>query len=284
MRLVWCFLIGVFFAGFLLLASLPVWVAGLGLTAWAARGEMFNVLAGESVFGLREQDGRLDGRMVNVAFQTVSVPLADDPRPRRLLLRMEIFNADVFAARQGNSRVRVDAWPLDSADAVKAAPLYTLVTPGLGAMAGDDGTLVVDHGGRRSTWSLSDGRWLYDADSAPAIFSAEGERRRVVALSAAEDDLPPGSIAVLTYASSQKVLKRVMVSASDPHRARMLRASVSMIRPVARFEDATHRTIDIGLPAGMVRIPLDGDGLDLAHAQVPTGLGLAELQPWGAAH
>ncbi|MBC7907994.1 MAG: hypothetical protein H7Y60_14785, partial [Rhodospirillaceae bacterium] len=269
MRLVWTFLTGLFFAGFVMLATSPLLVAGLGVTAWAMKGELFNALEGVSVFGLREKDGRLDGRMVNVYFQTAHVLMpGGDPRPRRLLLRLEVTNADVFASRPGEGRVRLDAWPLDAAMDLKQPALYTVIAAGRSAVVGDDGTLVVDHGSRRSIYTLANGTWLYDADMAPASFATEGERRRVVALSAVEEDMPPRTVAVLTYATAQVTLKRVLVTADDPTRARMLRSSMAMIRPVARMDDASRRMIDLSLPAGMVRIPVTGDDLDIAKAQV----------------
>jgi hypothetical protein len=280
MRAVWSFFIGLFFAGFVLLVTSPVIVAGVGLAAWALRGEVYNALDGVSVFGLREKDGRLDGRMVNVNFQTAHVLMPNEPRPRRLLLRLEVTNADVFAGRPGEGRVRLDAWPLEGADDVNKPALYTIVAPGRTASVAEDGTLVVDHGQRRSVYTLVSGTWLYDADAAPASFAADGERRRFVALSAVEEDMPVRTVAVLTYATAQATLKRVMLTADDPTRARLLRSSAAMIRPVARMEDATRRTIDLTLPAGVVRIPVNGDDLDLAKAQLPAGLGLVELKPW----
>ena len=99
MRFVWTFIIGLLFAGFVMLATAPLMLAGIGAAAWALKGSMFSALSGESVFGVREKDGRLDGRMVNVTFQTQHVPMPGEPRPRRMLLRLEVTNADVFAAR-----------------------------------------------------------------------------------------------------------------------------------------------------------------------------------------
>lgn len=280
MRLAWTFFVGLFFAGFLMLAGAPLLVAGLGLTAWAFKNDRFSALSGESVFGLREKDGRLDGRLVNVNFQTAHVQMPGEPRPRRLLLRLEVTNADVFASRPGEGRVRLDAWGLDSADDVKKRALYTVVAPGRSAAISEDGTLVVDHGSRRSVYTLASGNWLYDSDLAPATFAGEGERRRFVALGAAEEDLPTRAVGVLTYANNQAILKRVMVTADDPTRARLLRSSVAMIRPVVRLDEAGRRTVELSLPAGMIRLPLNGDDLDLAKAQLPPGLGLAELKSW----
>lgn len=281
MRFVWTFLTGIAFAGYVMLISAPLLLAGIGVTAWLLKGGTFNALSGESVFGVREKDGRMDGRLVNVSFQTMHVAMPGDPRPRRLLLRLELTNADVFSSRLGEGRVRLDAWPLDGVEDVKRPALYTVVAPGRAASLADDATLVVEHGGRRSVYALASGQWLYDWEAPPASYAAEGERRRTVALAAVEEDMPPRSIAVLTLATAQAVLKRVMITADDPTRARLLRSSVGMIRPVPRFEDATRRTIDLSLPAGLMRIPVVGDDLDIANAQIPQGLRLVELKAWG---
>lgn len=281
MRFVWTFLIGIAFAGFVMVISSPLLLAGIGAAAWALKGHAFSALSGESVFGVREKDGRLDGRMVNVSFQTMHVAMPGDPRPRRLLLRLEVTNADVFASRPGEGRVRLDAWPLDGVEDVRKPALYTIVAPGRAATLSEDGTLVVEHGGRRGVHALASGQWLYDWESPPASYAGEGERRRTVALASVEEDMPPRAIAVLTLATAQAVLKRVMIVADDPTRARLLRSSMSMIRPVPRFDDATRRTIDLSLPAGLMRIPVVGDDLDLATAQVPQGLRLVELKAWG---
>lgn len=281
MRFVWTFLIGIAFAGFVMLMSSPLLVAGIGVAAWAWKGTTFNALSGESVFGIREKDGRLDGRMVNVSFQTMHVAVPGDPRPRRMLLRLEVTNADVFASRPGEGRVRLDAWPLDGVEDVRKPALYTIVAPGRAATLADDGTLIVEHGARRSVHSLAGGQWLYDWESVPASYAAEGDRRRIVALASVEEDMPPRAIAVLTLATAQTVLKRVMIVADDSTRARLLRSSVGMIRPVPRLDDVNRRTIDLSLPAGLMRIPVVGDDLDLANAQIPAGLRLVELKAWG---
>jgi|GEM_PF-1908802 len=282
MRLAWTFVAGLFFAGFVLLTTSPLLLAGIATSLWLRHIELFDALAGESVFGLRLQDGRLQGRMVNVNFHTAQITMPGHPRPRRVLLRLDVINTDVFASSRAEGLVRLDAWPLESPDDLRRPPLYTIIAGGRAAAIEADGTLVVDRGERRSVYSLGSGQWLYDADSAVAGFTLDGDRRRVVALSGMEDDMPAATVAVLTYASAQGVLQRVLLTAQDPTRARLLRSSMSLIRPLVRMEDASRRMVDLPLTAGTVHIPVGDDRLDLTGAQIPQGLALTPLIPWNA--
>lgn len=281
MRLAWTFFLGMLFAAYVMLVTVPLLALGGAVVAWFKRPPVYNALAGESVFGLTERDGRLDGRLVNVNFHTPFVTMAGEPRPKRILVRLEVINGDVFGARPGEGRIRLDGWSMDSAADLGKPSLYTTVAPGRGAAFAEDGTLWVDHGGgRRSVYNLANGEWLFDTDMPPATFLVEAEKKRQVALSAAEDDMPPLAVAAISYAAGQTVLRRVMMTVNDPARARLLRSSISMVRPVVRLEDTTRRVLELGLPAGVVRIPIVGDDLDLAHAQTPLGVFLSDLKAW----
>lgn len=279
MRFAWTFFAGLIFAALTMLVSAPL-LAGVGLVAWLLRGELWTTLGGESYFAVRDVQGRTAGQMVNVGFRTAKVMMAGEMRPRRLLLRLEVRNPDVFAAEQRGGRVRLDAWPLDDAGDLKRTALYTVIAPGGVATVEDDGVMVVEKGARRSVYSLADGAWLFDADTPTAHFAIESERTRYVAVSSADDDLPAGAIAILTYASPHKALRRVLLTAADPSRARILRTAVGMTRPVTRLEDGGGRVVDLPLPAGTLRIPLAGDDLDLRRATVPAGLAVTEVRPW----
>lgn len=280
MRLWWTVFVGFLFALFLLAITSPVMVAGIGLSLRLLKGDMFSSLSGESVFGVRDQDGRLDGRMINVGFHTIWVAMDGDPRPRRMILRLEVLDSDVFATRMGEGRIRFDAWPVDGAADLRKPPVYSIIASGRSAVV-EDTILNVDHGSRHSVYSLADGSWLYDYDVPIAVMSLDGDRRRVVALSAADGDVVPGGIAVLALASDRRVIRRLVIVAQDTGRARLLRSTMSMVRPLIRADDATHRSIDLVLSAGVVRLPLLGDDVDLTQAQLPAGLGVIELRPWG---
>ena len=280
MRGLGTFLAGVCFAAYVLVWSAPVLVALSLLGGLGGRFNLFEAVSGESVFGVRERDGQLQARMVNVNFHIAMVPIADEPRPRRLLLRLETVDVDVFDASRGEGQVRLDAWAMDGGRDMLRTPLYTVVAAGDDAGIEDDSLLVVSRGARRTAYALVSGRWLYEADGAVATFALEGERR-LVAVAAADEEMPVEAVAVVSYASIQAPLRRLLIVAADPSRARLLRSAVSLIRPVARLEDATHRWIDLALPAGTVRIPMASGTLDLARAEIPAGLALREMLPWG---
>lgn len=279
MRFAWTFFAGLIFAALTMLVSAP-FLAGLGLAAWLLRGEIWTTLAGESFFAVRDVQGRTAGQLVNVSFRTVMVAIPGQLRPRRLLLRLEVRNPDVFAVEQGVGRVRLDAWSLDDAADLKKQALYTVIAPGRAASVEDDGVLVVEKGTRRSVYALAGGNWLFDADSPTAHFAIATDRNRYVAVSSAEDDLPAGAIAVLTYASAQKTVRRVLLTTTDPTRARILRTAVTLSRPLSRLDDTGMRVVELPLPAGTLRIPLMGDDLDLKGASLPAGVFMAELKPW----
>lgn len=279
MRFAWTFFAGLVFAALTLAISAPL-MAGVGAVAWVLRGELWTTLSGESYFAVRDRSGRTAGQMVNVGFRTMMVAMPGQPRPSRLLVRLEVRNPDVFAADRAGGRVRLDAWALDDADDAKKPALYTILSPGTNATIDEDGLLVVDRGKMKSLYSLSSGQWLFDSDTPTARFTLEVDRHRYAAVATAEDDLPAGAVAVVTYASPQAPVRRLLLTAADPARARILRTAVALTRPVARVDEQGVRVIEVPLPAGTLRLPMAGDDLDLKRASVPAGLGVTEIKPW----
>ena len=187
MRGLGTFLAGVCFAAYVLVWSAPVLVALSLLGGLGGRFNLFEAVSGESVFGVRERDGQLQARMVNVNFHIAMVPIADEPRPRRLLLRLETVDVDVFDASRGEGQVRLDAWAMDGGRDMLRTPLYTVVAAGDDAGIEDDSLLVVSRGARRTAYALVSGRWLYEADGAVATFALEGVRRLVAVAAAYEE-------------------------------------------------------------------------------------------------
>ena len=89
-------------------------------------------------------------------------------------------------------------------------------------------------------------------------------------------------VAVVTYASQDKVIREALITCDDPKHAALLRS----------YADETRALTESGLrlkslrisftenspavtPASAIVIPLAGDDLDLAHAQLPPRLHIA---------
>ena len=279
MRL-WTFVAGLYFAGFVLVATSPLVVGGVAAAWWLGRSDLFSALDGQSAFGLRERGGRVEGRLVNVGFHVVNVQVPGQPRPRRLVVRLDVTNPDIFQDGRTEGLIRLDAWAMDSPADLKAGPLYTVVAAGLTASLRDDETLAVSHGNRLSAYSLSTGAWLYDSDTPVTVVGTSPEGARTVAVAAAEDGLPASAVAVVTLATNRGALMKVLVMAADETRARLLRSSVPQIHPVLRRDNGQPVVVELPLSAESIRLPVDGDRFDIAKAQLPPGLGLVELKTW----
>lgn len=277
MRLLSSFFAGAAFAGLALVVCAPV-LGGWALVSWLSRGDLWTTLSGQSYFAGRDVNGEFAGRTVNVEFHPLSLRAADSPR--RLLIRTEVSTAD-FASGSAEGRVRFDAWALTGTADLRKPPLYTVVAPGRAAILDPEGMLVVTRiGGRRSYYSLAGGHWIFDSDAPLATLADDGSAIRFAALAAADDGMSSGAVAVLTYASAQRPIRRLVLIADDPIRARFVRGALAMTRPVFGGDGNGARSIEIRLSAGLVHVPLREDDLDVAGADVPAGFQLAEIKPW----
>lgn len=90
-------------------------------------------------------------------------------------------------------------------------------------------------------------------------------------------------IAVLTYASTEKVIREVPITCADTTRAQFLRSYADTMRTVTLVERPAGRAIRIAFedaypsPARstVVSIPIVKDDLDAAHAEVPADVHVA---------
>lgn len=281
MRKLWAFYAGIIVAAVVTMFTLPIVVvvaAMMAVTGGPRHDD--SMLAGGSSFSVRDEKGRMAVRLINRSFNTVSVMMHGEPRPRRLLLRQEVAVPDALGRAEG--RVRVDAWLLESAADLKKPPLYSMLANGTALSLGDDGLMWVERAGRRSAYGMADGLWLFDADSPVVTLSPDGESRRLAAVATAEDDMPTRSVAVIAYATQTRLLRRVLLAADDPFRARALRAATTGMRLVLRQDDGGRRVLELPLAAGVVRLPIKADDIDLATATVPAGLRLIPFHPWKA--
>jgi hypothetical protein len=280
MRSTWPFVAGIIIAGLVTVFTLPILVVtGFGMMALGRMGHEDGVLQGGSSFVLRDDHGRYTSRLTNTTYNILTVPMVGEPRPRRLLVRQR-----TVVGEDGEGLARLDAWPMGSPAELRKEPLYTIRALAASAVIGDDSLFWTERAGRRTAYSLADGNRLFDADLPLVQFTFEPEARRLAALSVADDEFSArGGVAVITYAAPGRILRRVVLVATDPMRGNMMRATLSSTRLVSFTDDALGgRVIELPLAAGSVRVPVGLNDLDLARAVLPPGLKLVPLRQWGS--
>jgi len=279
MRSTWPFFGGAIVALVFFAFTVPILAAVTALLPlFGALGPDEAILGGGSSVHMRDDGGRVTMRMSNTTYAQLSVPVAGEPRPRRLLLRQH-----TDGGTDGAGRIRLDAWPVGMPVDLRRPPIYTIRTQGNAANLGDDGLFWTEQNGRRSAWSLADGSWQFDADLPLTSFAFEPDARRMAALAVADEELwSRGAVGVITYAAPGRVLRRVLLISINPLRGNALRATLTASRLVSYTESAPGgRVIELPLAAGPVRIPVTASDLDIAHASIPAGLKLSLLRPWG---
>lgn len=279
MRSTWPFVAGVMVAGLVTLFNLPIMAAaGVAMMALKSIGHEDALLSGGSSFWIRDEKGRYTTRLTNTSFTILTVPLVGEPRPRRLLARLRTVQND-----DGSGQSRLDAWQMAGPMELRSQPLYSIRSNAAIASLGDDAMFWTERGPRRTAYSVADGNWLFDADLAPVTFVFEPEARRLAAVAVADEEYSArGGVAVLSYAAPGRVLRRVVLVAQDPIRAATLRATLSATKLVTYTDDSLGgRVVELPLAAGPLRIPVALGDLDLGRAQVPAGLKLVALRPWG---
>ena len=178
-----------------------------------------------------------------------------------------------------------DAWPL-GVD-LKRQPLYSLTVPGIDPRILAGGVLQVSRGLEDVEWwsvyKLGSGTHLLDTYVPLVRFSLRGETR-YAGLEVPPDDSPdprltaPNVLAVLTYASPEKIIREVLLTCDDPQRARLLRSYFDSTRTMT-FSDGALRIAFRQSPplppdAITVTIPVVNDDL-AAAGKMPNGVRVA---------
>jgi hypothetical protein len=185
----------------------------------------------------------------------------------------------------------VEAWTLGTD--FKQKPLYVVKTEGVDPIVLDGEVLQISRGLEEVAWwsiyKLANGERLFDTYTPLLKFSISRETvaQRYVGLDAPEDDVKDARlkeahvVAVMTYASAAKVIREALITADDPKQAQLLRSYADCSRTVEGVEkDGVVRSIRLTIRQNfpsppnpvVVTIPLAGDDLDPAHAQLPPRL------------
>jgi hypothetical protein len=223
------------------------------------------------------KDGQQIIEITDVTYEVTS------PLDKRLLLRTTTRTKEVIDEIGMEASTTVEAWPL-GVD-IKQKPLYAIKTDGVDAKIVDGSLLTVLRGLEDTEWwsvyNLANGERLFDTYVPLLGFSIRRDIQtmRYVGL---EVPVTEDAIAVLTYASAERVLREALITSDDPKQTQALRSFADASRSVTLVESPA-RALKISIsqnypskPATVsITVPIVKDDLDLAHAQLPLHLHLA---------
>lgn len=130
---------------------------------------------------------------------------------------------------------------------------------------------------------LGTGGRLFDSHVPPAQVSITKDVRtlRYVGLEVPPDDTSDARlkasnvVAVLVYASAERMIREALISCDDPKTAGLLRSYFDTTRAMAVTGQGvlvTFRENEGAHPAVSVRVPIGKDDLDVLNAQTPAGI------------
>ena len=180
----------------------------------------------------------------------------------------------------------VAAWPLGTD--LTQRPAYSITVNGTDPKTLDNEVLVISRGLEEVAWwsiyKVGSGEHLFDTYTPLVQFSTKRDERvlRYAGIQVAADDdtdarlRAPNVIAVLTYASSERVIREVLLTADAPQNARLLRSFADSTRTVEFANGRIVVSISRNYPARAstvsIVMPLAADDLDLARTQLPAGI------------
>ena len=221
-----------------------------------------------------------------------------------LVLRVTTKSKQVMGDIGMEGSVTVDAWPLGTDFAEK--PRYSVTLDGAGVTTVRYSVLVFDRALEEVQWwsvhALVNGQHLFDTYVQPVEFSIsrESDTPRFVGLEVPPDDTKdarlkdPHVVAVLSYASAERLVREALLTCDDPKRAELYRSFADEERkleyvegpiPPAQGKTQAEPTRGIKItwsqsfpsPPSPVsaQIPVAADDLDLAHAKLPACMHVA---------
>jgi hypothetical protein len=232
------------------------------------------------------KDGQQTVEITNVSYEVTG----------RLLLRTTTRTKQVIDEIGMEASTTVEAWPL-GVDPIQK-PLYALKAAGVDAKTVDGALLVILRGLEETPWwsvyKLDKGERLFDSYVPLLGFSIRRDIQtmRYVGLEVPEDDVQiaphdarlkePHVVAVLTYASAERVLRDALITSDDPNQAQTLRSFADATRsltPVGEPVDALKLSISQNYPSRpatmVLTIPIERDDLALTKATMPPHLHIA---------
>jgi hypothetical protein len=241
-------------------------------------------------------DGSDTVEIRNVSYEVTSTQVPGRPSAERLLLRKTVHSKQGLGDIGADSTVALEAWRFG--DDLKQKPAYTLNVTGMDGHTLDNALFVASRGLEEVQWwsvyKLGTGQHLFDTYTPLVRFSISRDvvTARYIGWEVPPDDATdarlkqPNVVAVISYASEDKVIREALLTCDDKQKARLLRSYSDVTRTVSLVEGAAtgkaepSHTLKLSFsdnypsPANTADalIPVVGDDLDLTHAQLPHGL------------
>lgn len=236
-------------------------------------------------------DGSKNIEIQNVTFEYTGTGISGRPQNERLLLRKTVHSKASVDDIGVDATITLEAWPL-GVD-LKQKPLYTLTETGTEGRTIYPDLFLVDRQVEEVEWwsahKLGNGQHLFDTYVPLVSFSIsrDVETTRYVGLEVPPDDSKDARlkdshvIAVISYASPERVIREALLTSDDPKQAQLLRSYADSSRNLSEVDPGRYLKLTISQnypspPATIeVRVPIMRDDLDVAHAQLPPHLHLS---------
>jgi hypothetical protein len=225
----------------------------------------------------------------NVQYELTGSVIPGRPPDDRLVLRKTVRSREVVGDLGIEATTTVEAWPFGVNP--KQTPLYAISVAGIDPRVVNNDLIVVNRMLEEVEWwsvyQLGTGKHFFDTYVPLVQFSISRETLtlRYVGLQVAEDDVAdkrlkaPNVVAVLTYASGEKVIREALITCDDPKRAAFLRSLADSTRKLTVDGKTIRLSISQDYPSApatvSINIPVAGDDLDVAHVQAPAGVRVA---------
>jgi hypothetical protein len=258
----------------------------------AAAGLLGQQAQSSSTFSHSTKGGEETVTIHNVAYELTGSNVPGRPKDQRLVLRSTVHSEEVIGDIPEDGKITLEAWPLGAPLTQK--PIYSVTMPGHDAQTRESAIWIVGHGDvdveEWSVLKLGSGLPLFNSFVPVVQFSVSRETvtTRYAGLDVPTSDVKdarlkePHIVAVIEYASEDKVLHEVLVTCDDLKQAGIIRGLEDTTRVLSQADRAlTISFIDNypGVASTLtIRVPIVNDDLDLAHAQLPKGLHLAAFR------
>jgi hypothetical protein len=239
-----------------------------------------------STFTYRLEDQSEVVEISNVAYEVVGQGIPGRPPNERLVLRKSTRTKHVIDDIGMEASTTVEAWPL-GVD-FKQKPVYSMTIDGVDPTTVNSDLFVVSRGLEETEWwsvyKLGSGAHLFDTYVPLVQFSISREVQtlRYVGLEVPPDDIQdarlkaPNVVAVVTYASAERVIREALVTCDDAKQAALLRSFADSSRTVSYAGRSLRIAISQNYPSqpetATIAIPVTKDDLELSRIQAPAAI------------